>query len=78
MKIPKGKSESVNLRTDNTTAKRKRTNNDIQNTTHKIKDRATGTSLKTRSELGCSRKVSSSCSTSRNRHATLVNVVHSI
>ena len=41
VKIPKGKSESVNLRTDNTTAKRKRTNNDIQNTTHKIKDRAT-------------------------------------
>jgi hypothetical protein len=33
-------------RTDNTMVKRKRTNNDIQNTTLKIKDRATRTTLK--------------------------------
>ena len=41
MKIPKGKSESVNRRTDNTMAKRKkdkRINNDAQNITHKTKD----------------------------------------
>jgi hypothetical protein len=31
----------VNRRTDNTIAKRKRTNNDLQNITHKIKDRVT-------------------------------------
>jgi hypothetical protein len=42
LKIPKGKSESVSRRsTDNTMAKRKkykRTNNDVQNITHKTKD----------------------------------------
>ena len=31
LKIPKGKSESANRRTDNTMTKRKRTNNDLQN-----------------------------------------------
>ena len=40
LKIPKGKSQSVNRRTDNTMAKRKikniRTNNDLQNITHKL------------------------------------------
>ena len=39
-------------------AKRKRTNNDLQNTTQKTKDRATRTPLKTRGELRCSRMVS--------------------
>jgi hypothetical protein len=34
--------------------KRKRTNNDQQNTTQKTKDRATRTTLKTRGELCCS------------------------
>jgi hypothetical protein len=38
-----------------------RTNNDLQNITQKIKDQATWTSLKTGSELGCSRRVGSSC-----------------
>ena len=48
MKIPKGQSESVNLRRiDNTIANRKRTNNDLQNITQKTTDRATRTPLKT-------------------------------
>ena len=38
--------------TDNTMAKRKRTNNDLQNTTQKTKDRATRTSLKTGLDTG--------------------------
>ena len=39
LKIPKGQSEAVNRRkTDNTMVKRKRTNNDLQNTTQKTKD----------------------------------------
>ena len=38
LKIPKRSSESVNRRrTDNTMAKRKRTNNDLQNTHIKLK-----------------------------------------
>jgi len=38
LKIPKGQSESVNRRrTDNTMAKRKRTNNDLQNIHIKLK-----------------------------------------
>ena len=43
MKIPKWQSEAVNRRTDNTMAKRKRTNNDVQNTTQKTTDLATRT-----------------------------------
>ena len=40
--MPKRESESVNRRrTENTMAKRKRTNNDLQNITHKTKDRVT-------------------------------------
>jgi hypothetical protein len=46
LKISNGQSESVNQkRTDNTMAKRKRSNNDLQNTTQKTKDRATRTPL---------------------------------
>jgi len=37
LKIPKGKSESVNLRTDNIMAKRKGTNKDLQNMHIKLK-----------------------------------------
>ena len=44
--------------------KDKRTNNDLQNTTHKTKDRVTRTPLKTGGELRCSGRVSSSCFTS--------------
>ena len=45
-------------------AKGKRINNDLQNSTHKAKDRVTLTPLKTGGELMCSGRVSSSCSTS--------------
>ena len=55
--------ESVNRRTDNTMDKGKRINNDLQNITHKTKDQATHTPLKSVGELRCSRRVSSFCST---------------
>ena len=41
----------------------KRTNNDLQNITHKNKDGATRTTLNTGDELMCSGRVSSSSST---------------
>jgi hypothetical protein len=44
--------------------KEKRKNNHLQNTTWKTKGRVTRNPLKTESELMCSRRVSSSCSTS--------------
>jgi hypothetical protein len=47
---------------DNAMAKRKRTNNDLQNTVLKTKYRAIRTPLKTESELRCPERVSSSCS----------------
>jgi len=77
LKIPKGQSESVyRRRTDNTMAKRKRTNlKDKQRSTkhtYKTKDRVTRTPLKTRGELGCSEKVGSSCSTSYTHRVNLV------
>jgi hypothetical protein len=53
--VPKGKSEAVNRRTENTIAKKKknkRTNNDLQNTTLKTKDWAKQTPLKTEDDLG--------------------------
>jgi len=50
-----------------TKEKDKRINNNLQNT----KVRATWTSLKTGSELGCSEGVGSSCSTSGTRRITL-------
>ena len=44
---PKGQSQSVNQRrTDNTMAKRNRTDNDLQNTTQKIYHRATQSPVK--------------------------------
>jgi hypothetical protein len=51
---------------------RKKTNNDLQNITHKTKDRVTRTKLKTVNELRCSGRVSSSCSTSGTHRVTLV------
>ena len=48
---------------DNTTAKRKRINNNLQNIAQKTKDGATRTPLKTGSELRCSGRVGSSWST---------------
>jgi hypothetical protein len=41
LKIPKGESESVNQRTDNTMVKRKSTKTNLQNITHKTQDRVT-------------------------------------
>ena len=52
--------------------KNKRTNNDLQNTTQKTKDRTTRTPLKPGGELRCSGRVSSSCSISGTRRVTLV------
>jgi hypothetical protein len=46
LKMLKGSSKSVNRRTDNTMAKRKRTNSHLHNTTQKTKDPATQTPLK--------------------------------
>ena len=62
-------------KTDKTMAKRKKdngTNNDLQNTTQKSKDRATRNPLKTGGELRCPEMVNSSCSTSDTRHILLV------
>ena len=47
----------VNRRTDNTMAKRKRRNKDLQNNTQKTENQATYTPLKTGSELGCTGNV---------------------
>ena len=49
--------------TDNAMAKRKRTNNGLQNITHKTKGQITQTPLKTEDELRCCGRVGSSCST---------------
>jgi len=50
----------------------KRTNNNLQNTTQKTKDRERRTPLKTGSEFKCSGRVSSSYSTNGTRRVTLV------
>jgi hypothetical protein len=54
------------------------TNNDLQNTTQKAKDRATRTPLKTEGELRCSGRVSSSSSISGTRRDTpvLFYIIH--
>jgi len=52
--------------------KDKRTNNDLQNITHKTKDRVTRIPLKTESELRCSGRVCVSYSTSATRCVTLI------
>ena len=58
LKIPNGLSDSVNRkRRDNTIAqkkKTKRTNNDLQDITHKTKDRIARTPFKAGSDLKCS------------------------
>jgi hypothetical protein len=50
--------------------KDKKTNNDLQNTTHKTKERVTRTPLKTGDEHRCSGWVGSSYSTSGTRRNT--------
>jgi hypothetical protein len=75
LKIPMRLSESVyRRRTENTMAKITSTKGQttIYNHTHKTKDRVTRTQLKTRDELRCSGRVSSSCSTSGTRRVNLV------
>ena len=52
--------------------KDKQTNNDLQNITHKTKNRVTRTPLKTGGELRCSGMVSSSCCTSGTRRVCIV------
>ena len=52
--------------------KEKKTNNDLQNITHKTKDRVTRTPLKTGGELRCSGKVGSSRYTNGTRRVNLV------
>jgi hypothetical protein len=51
---------------------KRKTNNNIQNTTQKTIDRAQQTPLKTGCELKCPGRVNSSCSTGRTRCVTLV------
>jgi len=53
-------------------ARRKRTNNNLQNITHKTKYRVTRTPLKTGGELWCSGRVSNSCFTSGARRVSIV------
>ena len=73
LKIPKGKSKSVyRRRTDKRVAKRKSSNNDPQNMTHRTTDQVTRTPLKIGSELRCPGRVSSSCSTSDTHRLNLV------
>jgi len=52
--------------------KDKRTNDDLQNVTHKTKDRATRNPLKAGDELRFSGRVNSSCSSSDTHRLTLV------
>jgi hypothetical protein len=68
LEIPTGYSEDVTLRADNAMSKRKRTTwqTDLQNSTQKTNDWTTGTTLTTKDELRCSRRVSSFCSTCGN------------
>ena len=49
-----------------------RTNNDLQNITHRTKDRATPPPFETGGELKCSERVGIACSNSATRRVTLV------
>jgi len=64
------KNNKKKKKNDGQKKKYKRTNNDLQNTMQKTKDRATRTPLKTGCELRCSGEVSSSCSTCGIRRVT--------
>jgi hypothetical protein len=71
LKLPKWLSESVNRRRKQHNGQKEKGKN-RQTTIYKTKDRATRTSLTTRGELSCSRRISSSWSTSGTRCVTLV------
>ena len=61
-RYPRGESEAINRRrTNHIMAKRKQTNNELQNTIQKIKDWATRIPLIQGCEFRCSGSVSSSC-----------------
>ena len=68
----KGFIKSSNSKKDNTMIKRKRTNNELQNTIHKTKDWVTRAPLKNRGELACFWSVNSFCSTSGTCRGTIV------
>ena len=76
MKIPKGGNQNPYIEEEQTTQwpKVKTQKNKQRSTkhTHKTNDRVTRTPLNTGGELGCSRRVSSSCSTSDTRRVDLV------
>ena len=75
LKIPKGQSESVYRRRTENTMPKVNVQKDKQRSTkhtYKTKDRVTRTLLKTGGELGCSGRVSSSCSTSDTHRVNLV------
>jgi hypothetical protein len=72
-KTPKGWSEIVNRRTDNA---QKRTNNDIQNISHKTTDQATRTTLTLGGRLKCSGSSCSTCGTHRVTLATKLGTSH--
>ena len=80
LKIPKGQSDSVKRRTDNTMAKRKIQKDKQRSTKHtyKTKDWVTWTPLKTGGELRCSGMVSSSCSTGDTRRVNLTIVTRRV
>ena len=78
LKIPKGCSEAVNWRTDNTMAKRKRTNLHRENTTEKTIHHTRRTSLKGKGELRSPGRVSRSCSTIFMWHHCIAKVTETI
>jgi hypothetical protein len=72
LKSSNGQSEALNRnRTDNT-----RSNNDLENTTYKTKDRTTRIPLKNGGDLMCSRRVICSCSTCDTWHVTVKRREH--
>ena len=72
--MPKGQSESINRRTDNTMAKRKGTKGQatIYKTLHRKQKIEQHEPSKTRDELMCSGRAGSSCSTRGSHVITIV------
>ena len=74
LKIPKGQSETYIEEEQTTQWSKEKVQKDKQRSTkhtYETKDRVTRTPLKTGGELRCSRRVSSSCSTSDTHHVNL-------
>ena len=76
LKIPKGGNQNLYIEEEQTTQwPKEKVQKDKQRSTkhtYKTKDRVTRTPLKTRGELRCSRRVSSSCSTRSTHSGNLV------